>query len=142
MSKRPVPTSGRALFAAVDARRSCLKTTHALHREGPVSIIAALTSTIERLTGCAIIDNMVEVSTAGTTGLGTVINNGYETWSRTDKANFAPYKKRIEETLSNITQVWEHATLFVESNHRLRQPPKRHRQSRAFSRDMHQMAAG
>ncbi|KAH7709277.1 hypothetical protein AAVH_23458, partial [Aphelenchoides avenae] len=48
-------------------------------------------------------DLITRDTSSNTTGLTTAVNAAYAAWSRTDKANFAGYKKRIENILWNDT---------------------------------------
>ncbi|KAH7707327.1 hypothetical protein AAVH_25439 [Aphelenchoides avenae] len=50
--------------------------------------------------GCAVRASLIAIDPASnTTVLTTAINNAFATWSRTDKANFNAYKKRIEDII-------------------------------------------
>lgn len=66
----------------------------------PVSTTTALPTSGK----CASIDSLIRKDLAtNSTPLTTALDEAYATWSRTDKANFAGYKKRVESLLWNDT---------------------------------------
>lgn len=65
---------------------------------------ATTTTTLPTGVKCANIDDLIKKdASTNSTLLTTALNEAYATWSRTDKANFVAYKKRIEIILWNNT---------------------------------------
>ncbi|KAH7697565.1 hypothetical protein AAVH_29540 [Aphelenchoides avenae] len=57
--------------------------------------------------GCAGIQRLVQADPANNTLLTAGINAAWNSWSRSDKANFASYKKRIESIVYDQNPDWD-----------------------------------
>lgn len=63
------------------------------------------TSTTASAATCDVIESLVQADAANNTLLTSGINAAWNTWPRSDKANFAAYKKRIENIVYNRSLV-------------------------------------